>query len=113
MAYSRLIIRCFNIGNTHTTIALEPEFWDILEEICIWEGKTPTAMVCEITQLHGRGSRASTIRTFIVRYFRACQETCVMGRFHRNSARNESEPGPCDDPCALRHFPVLTDVPRE
>jgi predicted DNA-binding ribbon-helix-helix protein len=71
MAYSRLLVRCFEIGNVHTTVALEVEFWEILEEICQWEGKTPSTIIREIDLIRNHGSRASAIRIFIVRYLRS------------------------------------------
>jgi len=71
MAYSRLLIRCVAIEKGHTTIALEPEFWEVFDEICRREGKTPSMMISEIEPSRTHGSRASAIRVFTLDYVRA------------------------------------------
>jgi predicted DNA-binding ribbon-helix-helix protein len=72
---SRLVNR--NVVGTlgRTSIRLEPELWDALEEICRREGMSiaETVRAIEARYTHNKevGGRTSAVRVYIVTYFRA------------------------------------------
>ena len=69
--HSALVIHNVNVHGHRTSIRLEPQIWDTLAEICRREFCTPHD-VC--THVAGRraphGSLASSLRVFILDYFR-------------------------------------------
>ena len=58
------------VRGRRTSIRLEPQIWDMLAEICRREF-CATEDVCSYVDGRGRGSRASSLRVFILDYFRA------------------------------------------
>ncbi len=53
-----------------TSMRLEQELWDALEEICRREHATLASMVQRIDAGRKPGSRTSAVRVHIIRYFR-------------------------------------------
>ncbi len=71
MAPSRLINRNINAGRGRTSMRLEPELWNALEEICDREEITMRELVRRIEQNEHVSGRTSAVRVYIVDYFRA------------------------------------------
>jgi predicted DNA-binding ribbon-helix-helix protein len=71
---STLVNRNVIIGGHRTSIRLEMEMWEALDEICRREGMVPNTLCSMIDAARDDTSRTSTIRSFIVRYFR-CIDT--------------------------------------
>lgn len=68
---SRLVSRTIAAPRGRTSMRLEPEFWDALDEICRRENITPGVLIRLIEQRRDHGSRTSAVRVFILLYFRA------------------------------------------
>lgn len=75
MNESRLINRNVNSARGRTSMRLEPELWNALEEICQREGVSLTETVQMIEtrweQAGQTSGRTSAVRVHIVDYFRA------------------------------------------
>lgn len=71
MRASRLINRNVYAERGRTSIRLEPEFWDAINEICRREQLSARELCCAIANLTGNaGGRTSAVRVFVVAYFR-------------------------------------------
>jgi predicted DNA-binding ribbon-helix-helix protein len=57
-----------------TSMRLEPELWEALEEICRRENITTGEVVKRVEQLGYRGGRTSAIRVYVLQYFRQTHE---------------------------------------
>lgn len=68
---SRLVSR--NVGSSagRTSMRLEPELWDALEELCSRERLTLRDLVREIDVVSRPGGRTSAVRVHLLVYFRA------------------------------------------
>ncbi len=64
---SRLLVRTICVASGRTTMRLEPELWDALDEICRRERLTLSELV---RRVHVRGNRTSAVRTYALAYFR-------------------------------------------
>lgn len=53
-----------------TSMRLEPEAWQSLEEICHREDKTLAEIMIEIERRPHVGGRTSAVRVFVLEYFR-------------------------------------------
>jgi predicted DNA-binding ribbon-helix-helix protein len=69
--HSALVLRNVSIKGRRTTIRLEPQIWDTLVEICHREFCTPHD-VCSYVAGRRHGSLTSSLRVFILDYFRRC-----------------------------------------
>lgn len=58
--------RSLTLAGHRTSISLEPEFWQALQEICRAEGRTLTSLVCEIDEQRGERNLSSALRVFIL-----------------------------------------------
>ena len=70
---SALVIRNVSVHGHRTSIRLEPQIWDSMTEICRREFCTPhdvCSYVAERKPPHG--SLTSSLRVFILNYFRTC-----------------------------------------
>ena len=70
---SALVIRNVSVNGHRTSIRLEPQIWDSMTEICRREFCTPhdvCSYVAERKPPHG--SLTSSLRVFILNYFRTC-----------------------------------------
>jgi predicted DNA-binding ribbon-helix-helix protein len=71
--HSALVMRNISVRGRRTSIRLEPQIWDTLAEICCREFCTPhdvCSYVAERKPPHG--SLTSSLRVFILNYFRTC-----------------------------------------
>ncbi|MGB0684364.1 MAG: ribbon-helix-helix domain-containing protein [Magnetovibrionaceae bacterium] len=68
---SQLHSKNVTIDGRRTSLRLEEEMWAALDEICHDEGVTLHELCTRIDRARQAGSRTSTIRAFIVMYFRA------------------------------------------
>ena len=55
------------ITGHHTSISLEPEFWDELKSICKAENKSLGKMIAEIDDMPINDNLSSKIRVFILK----------------------------------------------
>jgi predicted DNA-binding ribbon-helix-helix protein len=67
----RLVTRNIAAQSHRTTMRLEPELWDGLQEVCMREGVTPRALTRSIDRKAGPGTRTSAVRIHVLEYFRA------------------------------------------
>ena len=81
---NRLVTRNVTIDGRRTSIRLEVETWEALDEICALE-RLSTHQVCTLVDRSNRvASRTSAVRAFVVAYYR--------GAFHMsNSATLDGE----------------------
>ena len=70
MPASRLINRNVIAGRGRTSMRLEPEFWTALAEICRREQVAMPALIRRVEALGPAGGRTSTVRVFVLEYFR-------------------------------------------
>lgn len=70
MASSRLINRNVTALHGRTSMRLEPEIWNALEEICARESITLANLVRRIERDGHPGGRTSAVRVHVVNYFR-------------------------------------------
>lgn len=81
MAGSRLINRNVTASRGRTSMRLEPELWDALEEICQRERVSMAELVRRIEQTGHPGGRTSAVRVHVLGYFRhAAQLATFDGR---------------------------------
>ncbi len=86
MASSRLINRNVTASRGRTSMRLEPELWEALEEICQREAVTLADLVKRIEQAGHPGGRTSAVRVHVLSYFRSAAQ--VGGSRH---PRDEAE----------------------
>ena len=85
---SRLINRNVVAERGRTSMRLEPELWEALLEICDREGQDMSALVRKVEQNGHAGGRTSTVRVFILLYFRdAATEAGHAGLGHGTLSR--------------------------
>jgi predicted DNA-binding ribbon-helix-helix protein len=68
---SRLVNRNVMSATGRTSIRLEPELWDALQEVCHREGLSVGELIRRVDLTHGDGTRTSAVRVHLVEYFRA------------------------------------------
>lgn len=68
----RLVKRSFTLAGHRTSVALEPEFWAVIEEAAKARGRSLAALVAELDAARaGHGAPlASTLRVFALRSLR-------------------------------------------
>jgi predicted DNA-binding ribbon-helix-helix protein len=70
---SALVMRNISVRGRRTSIRLEPQIWDTLAEICRREFCTPHDVCTYVARRRPpHGSLASSLRVFILDYFRRC-----------------------------------------
>lgn len=67
---STLISRNVTLADRRTSIRLEPEMWDALQEICLREGRSIHEVCSEIDRLRQQSGLTAGVRVFILNYFR-------------------------------------------
>jgi len=67
---SRLINRNISAGRGRTSMRLEPELWEALDDICHRERITMRELVRRIELTEHKCGRTSSVRVYIVDYFR-------------------------------------------
>ena len=76
MKASCLVNRNVTALRGRTSMRLEPELWDALEEICAREHLSLAEVVKQIERLDHPGGRTSAVRVHVLAYFRrAATET--------------------------------------
>ncbi|PPQ26608.1 ribbon-helix-helix domain-containing protein [Rhodopila globiformis] len=70
MPVSRLVNRNVVAERGRTSMRLEPELWDALNEICERESQDMSTLVRHVEAAGHTGGRTSAIRVFILNYFR-------------------------------------------
>ena len=70
MAPSRLVNRNVVAERGRTSMRLEPELWDMLNEICERECQDISTLVRQIEASGHAGGRTSAVRVFVADYFR-------------------------------------------
>lgn len=81
---SALVMHNISVHGRRTSIRLEPEIWETLAEICRREYCT-TEDVCSYVADHRHGSLASSLRVFILGYFRSSATEAG----HRNAGHGQ------------------------
>ncbi len=67
---SRLVNRNVTAVRGRTSMRLEPELWEALEEVCLREGLSVGEVVRRIEAGNHPGGRTSAVRVYVLRYFR-------------------------------------------
>ncbi len=67
---ARMPLHNIRVNGHRTSVQMEPEIWDAFNEICQREDCTPDDICTSVNKVRGRSSLASTLRVFIVTYFR-------------------------------------------
>ena len=89
MSSSRLVNRNVTALRGRTSMRLEPELWEALEEICNREKLTLGEVVKLVEQRGHPGGRTSAVRVYVLGYFRAA----VSEEGHRAAGHGALEPG--------------------
>jgi predicted DNA-binding ribbon-helix-helix protein len=71
MTVSRLVNRNVVAERGRTSMRLEPELWDMLNEVCEREAQDMSTLVRQIEAAGHSGGRTSAVRVFIASYFKA------------------------------------------
>jgi predicted DNA-binding ribbon-helix-helix protein len=69
-AESGLMSRNVTINGRRTSLRLEPEMWESLNEIAKREGSTMNDIVAKIDRNRAEGGLTSHVRVFVLSYFR-------------------------------------------
>ena len=70
MSTSRLVNRNVVAERGRTSMRLEPELWDALQEICERESQDMSTLVRQVEATGHEGGRTSAIRVFILNCYR-------------------------------------------
>ena len=84
MVSSRLVNRNVTASRGRTSMRLEPELWEALEEICQRESVTLADLVKRIEQAGHPGGRTSAVRVHVLSYFRTVAHKAGRGEPHSN-----------------------------
>ncbi|SDG08724.1 Predicted DNA-binding protein, contains Ribbon-helix-helix (RHH) domain [Limimonas halophila] len=68
---SALVSRNVTVNGRRTSLRLEPELWESLEEIARREGVTVSDIVAGVDAQRAVGGLTSAVRTFVLGYFRS------------------------------------------
>ena len=68
-----------NINGRRTSISLEDEFWDALNEIAYSQRVSKTRLIDDIAK-HGDANLASAIRVFVLRHFRGTNRAALVAQ---------------------------------
>lgn len=84
--------RNVTISGRRTSLKLEPDMWEALEEVCTREGRTLHEVCTMIARRHAGGNLTAAVRVFILAYFRAA----ATEEGHRRAGHGEGEGGGAD-----------------
>jgi predicted DNA-binding ribbon-helix-helix protein len=70
MTVSRLVNRNVVAERGRTSMRLEPELWDALQEICEREAQDMSTLVRQVEAAGHAGGRTSAVRVYIMNYYR-------------------------------------------
>lgn len=68
---STLMVRNVTVNGHRTSIKLEPDMWEALEEICDREGFSLSEICSRLDRRRRQSSLTAAVRVFIVGYYRA------------------------------------------
>jgi predicted DNA-binding ribbon-helix-helix protein len=68
---STLVTRNVTVSGRRTSVRLEPDLWEALNEIATREGRSVHQICADIEQARGNTRLTSSMRTYIVNYFRS------------------------------------------
>jgi predicted DNA-binding ribbon-helix-helix protein len=85
VAGSRLINRNVVAGRGRTSMRLEPELWDALNEICRRERQDINKLVRQIEAIGHEGGRTSAVRVYVLNYFRSAASEAGHGAVNHGS----------------------------
>lgn len=68
---STLIVRNVRVNGHRTSIKLEQDLWDALEEICHREGSSVSEICSRVERRRRQSSLTAAVRVFIVGYYRS------------------------------------------
>lgn len=66
-----LISRNVVVGGRRTSMRLEPEMWEALEEVCAREGMAVNEFCTKVDKARGRTGLTTATRVFLLIYYRA------------------------------------------
>ncbi|WP_322091075.1 ribbon-helix-helix domain-containing protein [Magnetovibrio blakemorei] len=90
---SRLQSRNVSVNGHRTSLRLERDVWEALEEICEREKMTVHETCTHVDQHRKGSSRTAAVRTFILGYFRAAASDAGHARVgHGRLAKRERSP---------------------
>jgi predicted DNA-binding ribbon-helix-helix protein len=69
-APSAVVKRSILLGGRNTSVSLEDEFWTALKEIAIARNTTVSRLIATIDQGREQVNLSSTLRLFVLRWFR-------------------------------------------
>jgi len=87
---SRLVNRNVTASRGRTSMRLEPELWDALQEICERERLSLGELVRRIEKRGHPGGRTSAVRVHVLEYFR----TAAIEAGHRTAGHGALPPTP-------------------
>lgn len=67
---STLVSRNISLADRRTSIRLEPEMWDALNEICARQGRSVHEICTEIDRQRNSSALTAGVRVYILNYFR-------------------------------------------
>ena len=67
---SKLVSRNVTVAGRRTSLRLEKATWDAFDQICDFENFSPHVLCTKIEEARNGTSRTSTVRAFVVSYFR-------------------------------------------
>ncbi len=80
---SCLVNRNIVAGTGRTSMRLEPELWEALQEICQREEQDVHSLIRQVDLLRHAGGRTSAVRVFLLEYYRmAATEAGHAGAGH-------------------------------
>ena len=67
---NQLVSRNVTVNGRRTSLRLEAATWEAFDQICSCEQLSPHEVVSMVEAVRGQSSRTSTVRAFIITYFR-------------------------------------------
>jgi predicted DNA-binding ribbon-helix-helix protein len=75
MTKSRLINRNVTMSSHRTSMRMEPEMWDAIQDICRRENMPTDELIRQAEAAAGEGGRSSAVRIYVLEYYRAAATT--------------------------------------
>jgi predicted DNA-binding ribbon-helix-helix protein len=75
MAKSRLVNRNVTMSSHRTSMRMEPEMWDAMQDICRRENIPTDELIRQAETAAGEGGRSSAVRIYVLEYYRAAAAT--------------------------------------
>jgi len=91
MLVSTLLNRNVTVAGRRTSMKLEPDMWDALDEICLREQMTMHDVCTSIAARHSGNNLTAAMRVFILAYFRA---SSTEAGHHQAGHGQADEPAP-------------------